>query len=112
MSEQVLRTLQSVVGDAVEERRGIVVYARLQPVEMDRLARRVEREALEKVRSLLPEATVDERVLGVQRRLDRMRDELANLEGHGGIQETSRRMQSDEIVWQAFEDIARLLGVG
>jgi hypothetical protein len=111
MSEQVLRKLQSVVSDAVEERRGIVVYSRLQPVEMDRLARRLEREALEKIRGLLPEATVDERVLGVQRRLDRMRDELTDLDERGEIRETSRRMQSDEIVWQAFEDIARLLGV-
>ena len=110
-SEQVLRKLQTVVGDAVEERRGIVVYARLQPVEMDRMARRVEREALEKAHHLLPEATVDERVLSVRRRLDRMREELTDLEGHGEIRETSRRMQSDEIVWQAFEDIAGMLGV-
>lgn len=111
MSAQVLGKLQSVLRDAVEERRGIVVYARLHPVEMDRMARRVEREALERVRSLLPETTVDERVLGVQRRLDRMREELSELEGHGEIRETSRRMQSDEIVWQAFEDIAGMLGV-
>ena len=78
---------------------------------MDRLARRLERETLEKIQRLLPDATLDEGVLGVQRRLDRMRDELTELGGHGGIQETSRQMQSDEIVWQAFEDIAKMIGV-
>ncbi len=72
MSEQVLQTLQGVVSEAVEERRGLVVYSRLQPVEMDRLARQLERDTLEKIQHLLPEKAADERVLGVQRRLERM----------------------------------------
>jgi hypothetical protein len=111
MSEQVLQKLQGVVSEAVEERRGLVVYSRLQPVEMDRMARQLERDTLEKIQRLLPDTTVDERVLGVQHRLDRMRDELSELEDQSVARETSRRMQSDEIVWQAFEDIAKLLGV-
>jgi biotin synthase-related radical SAM superfamily protein len=41
-----------------------------------------------------------------------MQEELAELGGYSGIQETSRQMQSDEIVWQAFEEIARMIGVG
>ncbi len=111
MSEPVLQKLQSMVREAVEERRGLVVYSRLQPVEMDRLARQLERDTLEKIQGLLPERTADERVLGVQRRLERMRDELTELEEQSVARETSRRIQSDEIVWQAFEDIAKLLGV-
>jgi len=111
MSEPVLQKLQSMVREAVEERRGLVVYSRLQPVEMDRLARQLERDTLEKIERLLPERTADERVLGVQHRLERMRDELTELEEQSVARETSRRIQSDEIVWQTFEDIAKLLGV-
>lgn len=36
MSEQVLKQLQGVVSEAIEDRRGLVVYSRLQPVEIDR----------------------------------------------------------------------------
>lgn len=111
MNTQVLQQIQGVVSEAVEERRGLVVYSRLEATEMDRLARRLEREALEKIRRLLPEQTVDQRVLGVRHRLERMEGELTELEGHGEIRETSRQMQTDEIVWQAFEDIAWMLGV-
>ena len=111
MSTQVLQQIHGVVSEAVEERRGLVIYSRLEPAEMDRLARRLEREALEKIRRLLPEQMVDQRVLGVRHRLERMEGELTELEGHGEIRETSRQMQTDEIVWQAFEDIAWMLGV-
>lgn len=96
---------------AVEERRGIVVYARLEPVEMDRLARRVERETLDKVRRVLAAEQGDQAVEGLRSRLQRMDEELMALGDLSGIRETSRQMQTDEIVWQAFEDIASLLGV-
>jgi len=111
MSEQVLKQLHGVVTEAMEERRGLVVYSRLQPVEIDRLARRVERETIEKIRGLLPESTVDQRVAGLQNRLRRMEEELEQLEGLVEIRDQSRQMQSDEIVWQAFEDIAWMLGI-
>ena len=111
MSEQVLKQLQGVVTDAIEERRGLVVYSRLEPLEIDRLARRVERETIEKLRGLLPASTDDQRVAGLRNRLRRMEEELGQLEGLVDIRDQSRRMQSDEIVWQAFEDVAWMLGI-
>ena len=111
MSEQVLKQLQGVVADAIEERRGLVVYSRLEPLEIDRLARRVERETIEKLRGLLPASTDDQRVAGLRNRLRRMEEELEQLEGLVDIRDQSRRMQSDEIVWQAFEDVAWMLGI-
>ncbi|HYM90351.1 MAG TPA: hypothetical protein VEW91_01810 [bacterium] len=111
MSEQVLKQLHGVVTEAMEERRGLVVYSRLQPVEIDRLARRVERETIEKIRRLLPESTDDQRVAGLQNRLRRMKEELEQLEGLVEIRDQSRQMQNDEIVWLAFEDIAWMLGI-
>jgi len=111
MSEQVLQRLQGLVTEAIEERRGLVVYSRLQPVEIDRMARRVERETIEKVRGLLPDASPDQRLMGLRNRLQRMQEELDQLDGLIDIRDYSRQMQSDEIVWQAFEDIAWMLGI-
>ena len=111
MSAHVLKTLQGVVTDAIEERRGLVVYSRLEPVEIDRLARRVERETIEKVRGLLPASTDDQRVAGLRNRLRRMEEELEQVGGLVDIRDQSRQMQNDEIVWQAFEDIAWMLGI-
>ena len=111
MSEQVIKELQTLLSAALEERRGLVVYARLEPVEIDRLARKVERETLDKVSGLLPDETIDERVLNLQNRLNRMRGELEQLGELGDIREQSRSLQSDEIVWQTFEDVAWMLGV-
>ena len=111
MSEQVLKQLQGVVADAIEDRRGLVVYSLLEPLEIDRLARRVERETIEKLRGLLPASTDDQRVAGLRNRLRRMEEELEQLEGLVDIRDQSRRMQSDEIVWQAFEDVAWMLGI-
>jgi hypothetical protein len=111
MSEQVLKQLQGLVAEAIEERRGLVVYSRLQPVEIDRMARRVEREAIEKIRKLIPESTNDQQVMGLRNRLKKMQDELEQLEGLAEIRDQSRLMQNDEIIWQAFEDIAWMLGI-
>lgn len=111
MSEEILKRIQSVVSEAIEERRGLIVYSRLEPIEMDRLARRVERDAVEKIRALLPDETTDQRVLGLRNRLRRMADEMDELGEQGQIREHSRQMQNDEIVWQTFEDIAWMLGV-
>lgn len=111
MSEQVLKRLQGVLSEAMEERRGLVVYSRLEAIEMDRLARRVERETLKKIRGLLPEDTEDQRMLGVRNRLQRMQDELEQLDERSEIREQSRQMQADDIVWQAFEDVAWMLGI-
>jgi hypothetical protein len=111
MSEQVWKRVQGVVSQAMEERRGLVVYSRLKPVEMDRMARRVEREAIDKIRSLLSESSGDQRVLGLRNRLERMREELDDPGGRPGVREHSRQMQVDEILWQTFEDIAWMVGI-
>ena len=111
MSEQVWKRVQGVVSQAMEERRGLVVYSRMKAVEMDRMARRVERDAIDKIRSLLSENSDDRRVLGLRNRLERMREELDDLGGRPGIRAQSRQMQVDEILWQAFEDIAWMVGI-
>jgi hypothetical protein len=111
ISEQVWKRVQGVVSEAMEERRGLVVYSRLKAVEMDRMARRVERDALDKIGALLSEDTDDQRVLGLRNRLRRMREELGDLGERPGIRAQSRQMQVDEIMWQAFEDIAWMLGI-
>ena len=111
MSEQVLKQLQGVVTEAIEERRGLVVYSRLQPIEVDRMARRVERQTIDKIRALLPDSTDDQRVAGLRNRLRRMEEELEQLEAMAEIRDHSRQMQNDEIIWQTFEDIAWMLGI-
>ena len=111
MSDQVLQQLLGLVSEAIEERRGLVVYSRLQPVEIDRMARRVERDTIEKVRGMLPDTSQDQRLMGLRNRLQKMQDELDQLEGLIDIRDHSRQMQGDEIVWQAFEDIAWMLGI-
>ena len=111
MSEQVLKQLQGVVTEAMEERLGLVVYSRLQPIEVDRMARRVERQTIDKIRALMPESTDDQRVAGLRNRLRRMEEELEQLETMADIRDHSRQMQNDEIIWQTFEDIAWMLGI-
>ncbi len=74
------------------------------------MARRVEREALEKLRAALPDETIDQRVLDLRDRLARVESDLAELGEVGDIREASRQLQTDEIIWQAFEDIAWMLG--
>ena len=106
-----LKQLEGVVAAAMEERRGLVVYSRLQPLEIDRMARRVERDTIEKVRGLLGETAGDQRMVGLGNRIRRMVEELDQLEGLGEIRDQSRQMQADEIIWQTFEDIAWMLGV-
>src|SRR5260370_7585335 len=78
---------------------------------MERMAGRVGRETIEKIRGLLPESTDDQRVAGLRNRLRRMQEELEQLEGLVEIRDQSRHLQTDEIVWQTFEDIAWMLGI-
>jgi hypothetical protein len=111
MSNHLFQRLRDVLSEAMEERRGLVVYSRLKAVEMDRMAREVERRTLETVRGLLSEESDDQRVLGVRNRLERMRDDLDRLEGETAIRAQSRQMQIDDILWQTFEDVAWMLGI-
>jgi len=83
----------------------------LKQLEIDRLARRVERDTIDKVRGIIPDSTDDQRVLGLRNRLRKMEEELEQLEGLLDIRDQSRQMQSDEIIWQTFEDLAWMLGI-
>lgn len=106
-----LRALQAIVLEALDERRGLVAFSKIEALEMDRLAREYERRALDRLREALARMPEEAAALAVRQRLARMEEQLAELEGQTGIAETSRRLQRDEITWRAFEDVAALLGV-
>ena len=52
--DPLLKKLRGIGIAALEERRGLVVYSRMDAQEMDRLARQVERDALEKIGAITP----------------------------------------------------------
>ena len=53
--DPLLKRLREMAIEALEERRGLVVYSKMEAQEMDRLARQVERDALEKIRTSVPD---------------------------------------------------------
>lgn len=106
-----LKTLRETAIEALEERRGLVVYSRMEAREMDRLARKVEHEALEKIRSALPEASVLPEIENVLIRLRQMDAQLAELGSREEISESSRQLERDDIVWRTFEEVVVLLGI-
>jgi len=112
MDEQsVLTQVRTAVIAALEARRGLVAFSRLEAVEMDQHARTVERGALDQIRGLLSNAPVDPELQQVQTRLGRMEEALQGLAAQTNIQERSRALERDDITWRAFEDIAWLLGM-
>lgn len=106
-----LKKLREIAIEALEERRGLVVYSKIEAQEMDRLARNVERDALEKIRSTLPDGSVLFEVQQVQDRLLQMDGKLAELDAREEISDRSRQLERDDIVWRAFEEIVALLGI-
>lgn len=96
---------------AVEERRGLVAFSRLEALEMDRHARTVERDALDQIRRLLPDLPTDPLLQQVRTRLGRMDEALEGLAARPNIQDRSRALERDDITWRAFEDISWLLGM-
>ncbi|MDR7560978.1 MAG: hypothetical protein QN186_06925, partial [Armatimonadota bacterium] len=78
-AQQALAAVRAVLVQALDDRRGLVVYTRLDALEMDQRARAVEREALEKVRRLLEGAPPDRLLEQVRVRLGRMDEALAAL---------------------------------
>jgi len=113
MNEQaVLDQVREALVEAMEARRELVAYSRLEAVEMDRRAREVEREALARIRGLLPGIPGDPQLQQVQTRLLRMDERLEELGARSDIQERSRALERDDITWRTFEDIAWLFGVG
>lgn len=109
---QVLEQMRAAIAGAVEARRGLVGYSRLEAAEMDRRARAVEREALAAARELLPGIAGDSQLQQVTLFLQRMDERLEELAARTDIQERSRVLEQDDITWKTFEDIAGVLGVG
>jgi len=110
--QQALNSVRTVVLTAMEERRGLVSYARLDAIEMDRRARDVERDALDRLRPLLPPNPHDEQLEGIANRLRQMDNLLEALAGRGELPARSRALEEDDIRWRAFEDISWMLEIG
>lgn len=109
---QVLEQVRSAIAGALEARRELVAYSRLEAVEMDRRARAVEREALAAARDLLPGIAGDPQLQQATLFLQRMDERLEALAARTDIQDRSRVLEQDDITWKTFEDIAGVLGVG
>jgi hypothetical protein len=111
-AEALLKTLRQTMLEALEERRGLVIYARMEAQELDRLARRVEREALERIRAALPAHGADlPELAGILSRLQRMDELVRELDAREDIAEASRALERDDITWRTFEEVAGLLGI-
>jgi len=106
-----LEQVREALVSALDSRRELVAYSRLEAIEMDRYARDVERGALEELAKLLPNASGGEQLYQVKTKLTWMEQQLAELDGRKDIQERSRALERDEITWRTFEDISWLLGV-
>lgn len=107
-----LEQIRTVLSGALESRRELVAFSRMEAIEMDRRAREVEREALGQVRALLPEIVGDPRLHQVRTHLLRMDEHLEELAGRTDIQERSRALERDDITWRTFEDLVGLLDLG
>ncbi len=106
-----LDQVRAVFLEAMESRRDLVAFNRMDALEMDRRARGVERDALERVRGLLPETPRDAELQQARTRLTRMDDALQALSQRTDIGDRSRALEQDDITWRTFEDVAWLVGV-
>lgn len=108
---RIVEDARGVVVRTMQSRRELVAFSRMEAMEMDRLARELEREALEQLRTLLPTLLADQQLYQVKTRLERMDTHLQELAEREDIQEHSRALERDDITWRAFEDISWLLGI-
>jgi len=106
-----LKQMREMAIAALEERRGLVAYSRIEAQEMDQMARKVERDALEQIRATLPPTAASTEVAGVRHRLERMDEQIQELDAKGELPERSRALERDDIIWRAFEDVVALLGI-
>ncbi len=111
MDDALLAEVKRAVLEALEQRRGLIAFSKIEALEMDRLARQYELAALEHVRGELDRLPPKGMAAALRQLLERMDGLLRDLEAQAGIAETSRRLQRDEITWRAFEDMAALLGI-
>lgn len=109
--DPLLKLLRETAIAALEERRGLVVYSRIEAQEMDQWARKIERDALEKIRAALPAHVGSTEVAGTRARLERMDEQLAALEAKTDLAERSLQLERDDIIWHAFEEIVWVLGI-
>ncbi|MGQ0571113.1 MAG: hypothetical protein ACT4P5_16550 [Armatimonadota bacterium] len=109
--DPLLKRLRETAIAALEERRGLVVYSRMDAQEMDRLARQVELDALEKIRAALPDTLDTAEIAGIRGRLQRMDDQVKELDAKEDIPERSRALERDDITWRTFEEVVWLLGI-
>ncbi len=108
---QVVAQLQQLMAEAVAERRGLVAFSRLAAADLDRMARRAEQEALDRVGALLPAAPGHPVLQEISRLLASLRVALRELEDRPGIREESRSLARQELVWETFERVAAVLRV-
>jgi len=106
-----LEQIRAVFLEAMESRRDLVAYNRMDALEMDRRARQVECDALERVRALFPAIVGEAELQQARTRLTRMDEALETLAQRTDIGDRSRGLEQDDITWRTFEDMAWLLGI-
>lgn len=106
-----LEALRAIFLEAMESRRDLVAFNRMEALEMDRRARAVERDALERARALLREMANGTELHQARTRLARMDEALQALAQRTDIEDRSRALEQDDITWRTFEDVAWLLGI-
>ncbi len=109
--DPLLKRLREMAISALEERRGLVAYSRIEAQEMDRMARKIESDVLEQIRATLPPASTAPEIAGVRHRLERMDGLLQELDAKTDVPDRSRALERDDITWRAFEDVMSLLGI-
>jgi hypothetical protein len=110
-AKPLLKQVREIAIAALEERRGLVIYSRIDAQEMDQMARKVERDALDNIRAALPEVLDVAELVGVRQRLQRMDEQVAEIDTKEDIAERSRGLERDDIIWKAFEEVVYLLGI-
>ncbi|MDR5682688.1 MAG: hypothetical protein QN163_01500 [Armatimonadota bacterium] len=109
--EQIVAQIRTVIHEAIAERRGLVAFTKLEALEMDRLARKTEREALARAAALLPEVAFRWEINEIRDAIAEMERQLAGVDELTGIRDASRALARDEVIWQTFERVAQLLGL-
>ena len=110
-AKPLLKQVREIAIAALEERRGLVIYSRIDAQEMDQMARKVERDALDNIRAALPEVLDVAELVGVRQRLQRMDEQVTEIDSREDIGERSRGLERDDIIWKAFEEVVYLLGI-
>lgn len=105
----ILNKVRKVVADAVDGRRGLIAFSKMEAIEMDRRARALESDAIDLVKDALPAMPILPLLHQIKLRLARMDEALDELTAREDIAEVSRTLESDDIVWRTFEDVLELL---